>query len=139
MQKIYLVVGCPGSGKSWVCEQLAGQFNHVPHDDHMEDGGRGYVPALVQAARHGSLPVLAETPFSVSQIVEPLQEYGLVVVPVFIVENEDVLRERYREREGKEIPKGHLTRQITYARRADELGAFCGDSEAVLEHLKEQP
>lgn len=45
-------------------------------------------------------------------------------------------RARYEAREGKPIPKGHLTRIQTYLDRADELGAFMGTSEQVLTHLK---
>jgi hypothetical protein len=136
MQTIYLVVGVPCAGKTWVAENLAEAFHLVPHDDYTDDGGRGYVPALVSAARAADRPVLAETPFSVSQIMGPVAEYGLTVVPVFILEEAEELRRRYREREGKEIPRGHLTRQETYAQRAASLGAFSGTAEEVLGHLQ---
>lgn len=136
MQKVFLVVGCPGSGKTWVCEQLTEKFHFVPHDDYLDANGRDYVPALVQAARQATMPVLAEAPFSVSQILDPLDDYGIEVVPVFILEDEAVLKERYHAREGKEIPKGHLTRQRTYESRARELDAFSGTSEEVLQFLE---
>ncbi len=33
-QKIYLVCGVPGSGKTWVCKQLTDKFQYVAHDDY---------------------------------------------------------------------------------------------------------
>jgi hypothetical protein len=146
VQKIYLVVGCPGSGKSFVCDQLKDDYQWVPHDDYVDSNGRQYVPALVSAARAGGLPVLGEAPYSLSQLMKPLQEYGLVVEPVFIIEDPDVIRERYRARaiglghpeEKWEIPVGHLTRQITYEDRAEQMGAFQGTADEVLNYLRTQ-
>lgn len=132
-QKIYLVVGVPCSGKSWVCEQLGELYAYVRHDDFI---GGNYVNEIIGEARQSTKPVLCETPFSMSQIMEPLQSAGFDVEPVFIIEDPKTLRERYQAREGKEIPKGHLTRQETYKYRAVELGASGGTSAEVLAYLR---
>lgn len=133
MNKVYLVVGVPGSGKSWVCAKLAPKFNHVAHDDFKNVD---YTKVIWTAAKQGSKPVLAETPFGVSQIMATLCDNGVEVEPVFILESTEVTTQRYSLREGKAIPKGHLTRIETYALRAKQLGAFSGTSQEVLEHLK---
>lgn len=133
MTPIYLLIGVPCSGKSWVCEQLSDLFEYVSHDAFM-DGG--YVEALFDAAKRATKPVLAETPFSISQIKNPLEAEGCEVIAVFIIEDPEVLAERYEARESREIPKGHLTRQNTYTERAEELGAFIGTSEEVFSHLR---
>jgi len=132
-QPVYLLVAVPGSGKTWVANQLKDKFEHVAHDDY-QDGG--YTGALIRMAVNSDKPVLAETPFSISQLVEPLAGRGISVHPIFILEHPTVISERYAAREGKAIPKGHLTRLITYASRAREGGHFAGTSEEVLEHLK---
>lgn len=133
---VYLVVGCPGSGKSWICSRLVGLLEFIAHDDFIGKGNNKYPEAIIRAARTSPRPVLCETPFSVSQLLEPLAKAGCRVVPVFIVEKFAVIAKRYREREGREIPLGHLNRQNTYRTRAMELKAFMGTAEEVLLHLK---
>lgn len=135
---IYLVVGCPGAGKSWICEQLMHKFEYVHHDGYIGhiDQPQIYVQAILLAAKSTTKPILAEAPFSISQIKNPLEKNGLTVIPVFIQEHPSVIAARYRKREGKDIIVGHLTRQKTYAERARELRAFSGTSEEVLQHLK---
>ena len=133
-QPIYLVVGTPGSGKSWVCNQLKEKFKYLPHDEYMNDDL--YVKAAARMAGHYLSPILIETPFSVSKIYEPLLKQGFTVIPVFIIETKQVTTERYEARENKPIPKGHLSRINTYVERAREMDAFQGTSEEVLEHLK---
>lgn len=133
---VYLIVGCPGSGKSWICNQLAEQFSYVAHDDFIGKGNNKYPEAIIRAARTSPRPVLCETPFSVSQLLEPLTKAGCRVVPVFIIEKFAVIAKRYLDREGRTIPLGHLNRQNTYRARAMELKAFMGTSSEVLLHLK---
>ena len=139
LQPVYLVVGCPGSGKSWVCEQLKDRFHYVHHDLFIGMAGAAYVWELFQAAYTADRPVLGEAPFSVSEIVEPLKAFGVKVRPVFISEAPQVIARRYLKREKKSIPKGHLTRQETYAKRAKAMRAFSGTSSEVLDYLKAVP
>lgn len=146
-QPIYLVVGTPGSGKTWVCQQLGDKFDYLPHDDFGDP--KRYIEAIVRLATYNQSaaqfntpdvtpanPVLIETPFSVTQIKEPLEARGYKVIPVFIIETPEVTTKRYEDRDQKPIPKGHLTRIETYKTRAKELGAFSGTAEQVLAHLR---
>jgi hypothetical protein len=135
MHPIYLVVGCPGSGKTWVCEQLADRFLWAPHDEHDE---RDY-PRILLEGKHETMPVLGEIPFGLSKIQEEIEATGRRVIPVFIIEPDRVLRARYLAREGKPIPKGHLTRQETYRLRALAFKSFQGTAIEVLAHLKSIP
>jgi hypothetical protein len=134
VKQIYMVIGCPGSGKSWVCQQLVTQYAYVAHDSFI---GENYVNAIKRYAEHADKPLLIETPFSISQVKEPLETAGFNVTPLFIQEHNDVIRKRYREREGKDIPPGHLARQLTYEQRAVAWHAFQGTSEQVLDRLKQ--
>lgn len=142
-EPIYLVVGTPGSGKTWVCQQLGDKFDYLPHDDYGD--AKLYVNAILRLAEYNGkknpneeriLPILIETPFSVTQIKEPLEAKGYQVIPVFIIETAEVTSKRYQDRELKPIPKGHLTRIETYKQRAKELNAYSGVASQVLEHLK---
>lgn len=138
LQPVYLVVGCPGSGKSWVCDQLKDLFTYVHHDLHIGMAGEIYTFHLNRAANRSPRPILAEAPFSISAMKGPLESVGIRVIPVFIQEDPDVIKRRHRKREGRSIPVGHLTRQKTYALRAKQWKAFIGTSEEVLEHLKKE-
>ncbi len=133
-----MVVGAPGSGKTWVCDQLKNKFNLIHHDGyiHLKEPG-SYVKAILKEAPESSKPVLIEAPFSVSQTQEPLENAGYTVVPVFIIEDESTHRKRYAQREKKNIPQGHLTRTQTYLQRAKEGKHFYGTSEQVLRHLQQ--
>lgn len=138
MKKIYMVVGCPGSGKSWICDQLKEKFHYVHHDLFIGMAGDTYVNEIIKESQAANKPLLIEAPFSISKIKEPLEQSGFEITPVFIQEEHQILRDRYLAREKKEIPKGHLTRQDTYLQRATEWNAFKGTSLEVYEHLKAQ-
>lgn len=131
-----MIIGCPGSGKTWVTEQCKDQFEFVHHDLFIGMAGSKYVDAILDAAKTAKKPLLIEAPFSISQIKDPLEAAGLEVVPVFIQELPLTIRTRYWQREKKDIPQGHLSRQDTYLKRAKEWGSFHGTSEEVLAHLK---
>lgn len=136
MNSTYLIIGCPGSGKTWVCEQLTQLFEYVKHDSFIGEPAEAYVEAILDASEMATKPLLCEAPFSISQIKDPLENAGLTVIPIFILEDEEVIADRYYNRERKPIPQGHLTRQETYRRRAIEWGAFAGTSRSVLQYLK---
>lgn len=130
---IYLIVGVPGSGKSFVCEQLEDKFEYIRNDDYI---GSSYVEAIKATACAAGRPLLIEAPFSISQVKDPLEASGYKVVPIFILEEPHVVSHRYMARTGKAIPKGHLTRMNTYRERAEAWGSFAGTSAQVLAHLK---
>lgn len=133
MRTVYLIVGVPASGKSWVCEQLTNQYEYVRHDDSI---GGDYLTAIRERAETATKPLLTETPFSITQIMGPLTDDGFTVVPVFIIEPSVVLARRYRQREGKPIIAGHLTRQDTYRQRAVDGGFFVGTSDDVVAYMR---
>jgi adenylate kinase len=139
-KRVYLMVGVPGSGKTWVTSQLKGNLVLCHHDQFAfghANQPEVYVDAIKDAAEKSDKPILAEAPFSISAIEGPLKDAGFTVRKVFIVEEPDIIAGRYLRRENKPIPKGHLTRLQTYIQRAaaDAL-SFSGTSAQVLEHLK---
>lgn len=137
---VYLVVAVPGSGKSWVCDQIKHLYTYVHHDGYIGhiNQPQAYVSAIMEAAEHATKPILAEAPFSISQIKDPLEMSGFTVIPVFIIEEPHIIIDRYRHREGdKAFPGQHLARLKTYKKRCADWGSFGGTSQAVLEHLRE--
>jgi len=59
--EVKLLVGVPGSGKSWIVDRVGGGYNHVRHDDY---DVRDYADALIRAA--DDREILAEAPFPTS-------------------------------------------------------------------------
>lgn len=134
--KVYLLVGSPGSGKTWVMSHLKSQFEIVEHDD-FKTTPTAYAKILTEHAHKSSKPILGNTPFGLSEITSSLAQSGIKCTPVFIIEPPHVISTRYMSRERRPIPPGHLTRQNTYKERAKELDAFSGTSSEVLGHLME--
>lgn len=89
------------------------------------------------AAKCGLRPVIAETPNSISRILDPLRSLDFDVSPVFIIETPEITRDRYGAREGKLIPKQHLSLIKTYTQRAITMGAPHGTSEQILRYLQQ--
>lgn len=134
MKQIYLIAGVPGSGKSTVCNEVTHKFNYYPHDSYKVKGT--YVSAILEQSNTlDDKPILMETPFSVSELQEPLERAGYSIKLVYIIEAPEVLIERYERREGKPYPKGNLTRNETYRQRSS-TAEFSGTSIEVLNYLK---
>lgn len=134
MKPVYLVCGVPGSGKSWVCEQLKDKFAYVRHDDWI---GGDYAAEVAKAARHSGKPVLADCPFAERELRQKISQKGIVVYPVFIVESPQVVQRRYEAREKKPVAKNTLTRAMSIGSRADEWNAPKGTSEEILKMFRE--
>jgi len=137
-QTIYLLVGVPATGKTWIMDRLTDKYACLRNDDFISRMEH-YAPAIADVARISDKPLLVEAPFSMNRVMDPLLEEGLLVKPVFIIEKESTLIKRYDERGRNEahIIKGHLSRQQTFKARVGEYNAFSGDSSDVLMHLKQ--
>lgn len=124
---IYLICGAPGSGKTWVAKQLADKALWVPHDKHAVGQ---YYKALL-AADKGKTPVIGEAPFRASVLIAQLEKGGAKVQPIYISEPDEVIAERYSQREGRPIPSAHLRTNARYRGRTP-----AGNSGGVLRALQ---
>lgn len=150
---VYLIIGVSGSGKSWVSRQLKEKFLYLPHDrcwehysakpDEGDDPKWGppgckstHLSQILSKAKDSDKPLITEVPFGERQLKEDLEGRGIKVVPIFIIEDPEIVARRYQNREGKPLPKNVYTRASTIIDRAKEWNAFFGTSSQVLEHLK---
>lgn len=161
---LYLVCGVSGSGKSWASRQVAHKFHYIPHDRcwvhptkpswnpatvwaaDLGDESRyfpgaksNHLEVLIAAAKVAEKPLLTECPFAERILREGLEQAGLTVIPIFVIEEPRIVSRRYFQREKKEIPKAALTRARSIVDRAREWRAFSGTSDQVLDHLKGIP
>jgi shikimate kinase len=141
-QPIYIVAGVPGSGKSWVCEQLTQDFQYLRHDGWAQRKTvtnntylENYSKELVAASLISKKPVLGDCPFAERLLKENLLFHGGHPTFLFLTVEPDQLIERYVERM-KPLPKGHLTRARSMNHRAKEWKSFYGSSDDVLTKLK---
>ena len=134
--KVYLVCGVPGSGKTWVCNQLTESFTYVPHDDDLKSPHRR---AMLKARLYCAERIpLTDCPFAERELRLSLEAFGFIVKPYFIIEHPDICAARYFTREGKQLAKSSLTRAVTILQRAREWNAPCGTSEEILALLKSE-
>ncbi len=136
MQTVYLLVGVPGSGKTWVLDRLPpDKFTIIRNDDFI-DCMPEHTPAIVNASRAGGRPVICDVPFSMSMVTVPLGDAGVPMKAVYLIEDVNHLLLRWHERKTKQSAQdGHLTRQQTYQLRAMTSDAPCGTSDEMLEYL----
>lgn len=131
---VCMVCGVPGSGKSWVCEQLTDAFEYVRNDDYFEDEDGRFAAML--ALMDSQKPILTDCPFAERVLREHLEYASFTVKPYFIIEPAHVVGARYRKRTGHPLPKSAVTRCASIINRADEWGAPRGTSEQVLQMLR---
>lgn len=132
MQPLYLICGVSGSGKSWVCRQVADRFHYIPHDEHYQN----FVEVIIKTCDVATKPVITECPFGERVVREELERRSIRVIPYFVIELPEIIRLRYYAREKKPLSKAAFTRASSIKDRAREWGAPAGKSDQVLEMLK---
>lgn len=154
MKRVFLIVGVPGSGKTWVCKQVTDKFHYVAHDrcwrhptlfpdkndpdPKFPSGAKStHVETIVYESRLTDKPIITECPFNEREISSEMQRKGLVVIPIFIVETPLTIKRRYEQRDGKPIPEHFMTRANSIKGRAIEWRARFGTSEQVVTLLRE--
>ncbi len=121
MKPVYLLCGVPGSGKSF-----------MPHDDYPTDR---YARAIATMAAMSEKPILAECPFRMAVLMSELERDGLTLHAYFIKEPEHLIAARYQAREGKPIPRQHLTNYRRLLAATDRTW-IVGSQKEILELLK---
>src|ERR1700743_73430 len=132
MKTVYLVCGVPGSGKTWLCEQVADKLDFLAHDDFPVSD---YHKAIKRLAEFSDKPVLAEAPFRVSVLADQLRAEGVEVKEYWVIESDAVTKARYEQRMGKPFPNQHSSNLRRYEERTRGLSTR-GTSSQVLEMLR---
>jgi gluconate kinase len=127
---VYLLCGVPGSGKTWVAQQL-NNFVWVPHDKYKVDE---YHEKILDEAQKTDKPILAEAPFRISVLVDQLREAGQEVKTYYITAPQQIIRQRYESRMKKPFPKQHQTNLKRYDERKWD---FAGTSGEILDKLRQ--
>ncbi len=127
---VYLLVGAPASGKSWVAKQLEDKYDYVSYDGNSKKTHLDLlkVPSIK--------PKLYDPTFKISTIIRRhSDEFNFVLVSIY--EEEQTLRDRIAMR-GGEWTETILKRNEVAKKRYEKYGAngFIGTSEEVLNFLR---
>jgi group I intron endonuclease len=127
---IYLLIGAPAAGKSWVARQLLDKFEYVSYD-----GNRKKDHLDLLRASSNKVKIYDPT-FKISTIIRRhSDEFNFIVVGIY--ESEEVLRARMAGREGKwtdTILKRNEVVKMRFLKYGN--GGFIGTSDEVLDYLK---
>lgn len=129
--KVYMVCGTAGAGKSWVCEQLIEQyhyvsFDRVPKKDHVE--------VIRTASTDNTKLVLYDPNIKISTFIKR-HSHEFDIVPIFIIEDENTIKERLISRGGKWTEHIGKRMKVMEARNK-KYGVFSGTSSEVLDFLR---
>ena len=135
LPRVWMVTGCCGSGKSWVCEQLSAMgwgyvsFDKLPHHAHLD--------ALVRATALSQGRVVFDPGFKVTTLIRAhlsFISYKLVVIQ----ESIDVIRSRILARGGRFNEDSIVKRMKRHSAHA-KLAVFTDTSTEVLKFLVNCP
>ena len=129
---IYLLIGAPASGKSWVASQLTDLYSYVSYDSNPK---KLHLDLLRQ--KHDK-PILFDPTFKISTIIRRhSDEFNFVIIA--IQESESVLRDRMSAR-GGEWTDTILKRNAEIAKRYQKYGngGLIGTSTEALEFLRQR-
>jgi len=128
---IYLLVGAPGAGKSWVANQLLNKFHYVSFDGNSK---KDHLTLLRQPL---SRPFIYDPTFKISTFIRRhSDEFDITLIA--IKEDESILRARIAKRNGKWTDT-IMKRNTQIQKRFDKygVGGFIGTSQQVLDYLRE--
>jgi len=129
-QTIYLLIGAPSSGKSWVASQLQDKFTYISYDGNRK---KEHINLLSSPS---DKPKLFDPTFKISTLIRRHSDMFNFII-ICIRETEEVLRERMTLRNGR-WTNTILKRNEQVKKRYEKYGngGFIGTSSEVLEYLK---
>lgn len=126
---VYMLIGAPSAGKSWVANQLLDKFDYISYD------GNRKKDHLDLLRKDSNKPKLYDPTFKISTMIRRhSDEFNFIVVA--IEESEDVLRSRIELRQGKWTDT-ILNRNKQVRKRYEKYGngGYIGNSSEVLQYL----
>lgn len=123
-QKVYLICGVAGSGKSWVCKQLS----HLIYYNETDKVGRNDPTRSIELHDCNTMTVT---------IIKRWTAMGIEVVPVFCLGDFLQVKKQLKDRGGK-ITKGLYSRWKRMNSLNKKFGVFAGSSTEVLKWMKKE-
>lgn len=131
LRTIYLLIGAPSAGKSWIANQLTDACTYISYD-----GNRKKNHLDLLRAAPVDKPIIYDPTFKISTIIRRYSdEFNFIIAGIY--ETEDVLRSRMESRGGKWTDT-IMKRNEVVKKRYEKYGAngFIGTSSEVLDYIK---
>lgn len=126
--KLLILIGCSGSGKTWVSNQLIHSYGVV----HYDKTPKSQLISTLMAQR--VQPILLDLPIKISTFIRRhSDEFDIRVVAIrgdFLKTKAQILSR------GGKITKTLYRRWKVIGKRADKYAEFVGDSDEVLKYLR---
>jgi hypothetical protein len=126
---LYLVTGAPGSGKSWVCSQLASQVDYIPYDDVPKE------QHLHLMLNNNKLPIVYDPWRKATSFVKRYAA-NFNIKLIVIVEDLEVVKKRLIQRGG--VPDDNTNKYVKRSMLIAKKAEFSGTSDQVLQYLKDK-
>ncbi len=94
--RLFILIGAPGIGKTWLCDKLSDHF-HVVSSDRFKNK----LDDAVSEALKGDRPVLVDIPFKIKAFIERWRSRIPDAYVAALIEEESVHRQRIESRGGK--------------------------------------
>lgn len=131
IKTVYLLIGAPAAGKSWVAKQLIDQFTYISYD---ENSKKEHLTLLLSAPV--DKPIIYDPTFKISTLIRcSSNEFNIRLIA--IQEEETTLKARVMQRGGSWTGT-IMKRNVEIKKRYEKYGAdgFCGTSSECLEYLR---
>lgn len=129
MVPMFIVCGPPGSGKSWVCDQLVG-VNYISYDAVPKEQHYHY---MVELSKNGR-PIVYDPFRKVSTLRARYKDMFNIKV-VSIREEPETVMDRLKRR-GSKLTLDEVRAHCDRANKNHKIADFCGTSQQVLEYLR---
>lgn len=126
-QKVYLICGVSGSGKSWICEQLKDKFSYISYDNNKK-------ASHLDLIREADKPVLYDLSVNVSTFINRNKD-EFDITPIFVMGDFLTVKSQLVSRGGK-VTKSLYRRWKIMKSRYNKYGTFIGSSNEVFKYLK---
>ena len=127
---IYMLCGQFGCGKTTVANKLLDKYTYIQ----MDKVKRNKVDDLIKSSCQIDKPILIDIPTMIITYYNKYKSHDFNVVPVFIVENIEVIKERILSRDGT-ITDSIEKRNRRILNLSKKIGTFSGTADEVFAYL----
>jgi dephospho-CoA kinase len=130
--ELFILIGAPGIGKTWLCDRLSNDFTIISSDRY-----RDKIDEAIHSALQQDKPVLVDIPFRIKAFIERWRSAKPSCVVVSLVEDEATHRSRLAMR-GGEYTDSILKRVRRVNSIARKYGNISGTSDFLIESLRQE-
>ena len=130
--RLFILIGAPGVGKTWICNKLSKDFNIIS-SDRLRNG----IDAAVDQALLGEKPVLVDIPFRIKAFIERWRQKVPDAVVIALVEDRETHEQRLKSR-GGEFDATILKRVKRVNSLSKQYANIIGNTDQILNQMEQE-